>query len=256
MKRWKRAIKQVVVFALLGMVMSYAVAWGMRVGAGDGDKYFGPSRTTLFVNAAGGKWAVYEWRWNLLSKACVFGYGSTDLDDKETESQVRSVFPWWLRDVLPTQTVRSFFDDVEMGSADCGVTICVYALGWPLRCVRIVTRERGWERTSSTRGGKERLWEGRLRIPWHSHWTLTRDSSLSARPTIDLPFQPVWPGLLLNSAFYGTILWLLWFTISRGPGMIRRGIRGGRRRLGLCVKCGYDLRGLVPESACPECGAT
>ena len=28
-----------------------------------------------------------------------------------------------------------------------------------------------------------------------------------------------------------------------------------RRRAGMCVKCGYDRRGLAPGAICPECGA-
>jgi hypothetical protein len=76
-----------------------------------------------------------------------------------------------------------------------------------------------------------------------------------------LPTHPLWPGLLANSAFYGVILWALWFT----PGAVRRELR---RRRGACVRCGYDLRGRVggidagrrsaPQEAatgaCPECG--
>ena len=52
------------------------------------------------------------------------------------------------------------------------------------------------------------------------------------------------PGWLiaLFPFLYPTVL------VFRGPLRRRR-----RRRRGLCLKCGYDLRGL-PEPRCPECG--
>jgi hypothetical protein len=62
-----------------------------------------------------------------------------------------------------------------------------------------------------------------------------------------LPIRPLWPGLLANTAFYGLILWALWFT----AGAVRRGLR---RRRGACLRCGYDLRGAEAGTACPECG--
>ncbi len=62
-----------------------------------------------------------------------------------------------------------------------------------------------------------------------------------------LPLRPIWPGFAINSVFYAAILWLL----TLGPFTARRFIR---RRRGLCIKCGYDLRGAEHE-VCPECGA-
>ncbi|MCH8824765.1 MAG: hypothetical protein IH984_14800 [Planctomycetes bacterium] len=61
-----------------------------------------------------------------------------------------------------------------------------------------------------------------------------------------LLLRPIWPGFAINTIFYSTILWL--FTL--GPFTVRRMIRSKR---GLCIKCGYDLRG-TSESGCPECG--
>ncbi len=61
-----------------------------------------------------------------------------------------------------------------------------------------------------------------------------------------LPLRPVWPGFAINSIFYGAILWPL----IGGPFVLRRHIR---RKRGLCVTCGYDLRH-ADHAACPECG--
>ncbi len=76
----------------------------------------------------------------------------------------------------------------------------------------------------------------------------------AASSPVVLPVVPIWPGFAINTVFYAGILWLLF----AGPFALRR---RSRRRRGLCVKCGYDLRGAGstggPDSVtCPECGAT
>ncbi len=62
----------------------------------------------------------------------------------------------------------------------------------------------------------------------------------------ELPLRPIWPGFAVNTVFYAALLWPL----SCGPFALRRHIR---RKRGLCVACGYDLRGGL-EHGCPECG--
>ncbi len=59
--------------------------------------------------------------------------------------------------------------------------------------------------------------------------------------------RPLWPGFALNTLFYSAMLWLL----IGGPFVLRRHLR---RKRGLCVACGYDLRH-ADHAACPECGA-
>ena len=71
-----------------------------------------------------------------------------------------------------------------------------------------------------------------------------RSNGQTYRP--ELPLRPLWPGLAINTILYAAILWLL----TLGPFTARRMIRAKR---GLCIKCGYDLRGAEHE-ACPECG--
>ncbi len=66
---------------------------------------------------------------------------------------------------------------------------------------------------------------------------------------VTLPFLPLWPGFAINTLFYAAIAWGLW----QVPLAIRR---RRRRRNGLCVRCGCDLKGLAHGSPCPECGTT
>lgn len=62
----------------------------------------------------------------------------------------------------------------------------------------------------------------------------------------EIPTRVYWPGLAFNTIFFGT-LYLVLFVL---PG---RAKTARRRRLGLCIACGYDLAGLA---TCPECGLT
>jgi hypothetical protein len=65
-----------------------------------------------------------------------------------------------------------------------------------------------------------------------------------------IPYAPMPLGFTINTLFYAFILWLLFVA----PFALRRWRRIKR---GLCVKCGYDLRGgrASDSSVCPECGA-
>ncbi|MEQ8316441.1 MAG: hypothetical protein RIE77_11245 [Phycisphaerales bacterium] len=63
-----------------------------------------------------------------------------------------------------------------------------------------------------------------------------------------LPVLPLWPGFLLNTLFFGLLL----FGASRTSGPIRRALR---RRRGRRARCEDDRGGLDAEAACLECGA-
>jgi hypothetical protein len=61
---------------------------------------------------------------------------------------------------------------------------------------------------------------------------------------------PIWPGLAIDAAAYGLLMWVL-YTCTFG---LRRFLRESLRlRRGCCMRCGYDLR-FDLASGCPECG--
>ena len=66
-----------------------------------------------------------------------------------------------------------------------------------------------------------------------------------------LPLDPVWPGFAYNTLAYGGAAWALLATPTLVGFIFGRKRR--RRRRGLCVACGYDMRGL---ESCPECGGS
>lgn len=61
-----------------------------------------------------------------------------------------------------------------------------------------------------------------------------------------VPLRPIWTGFLLDTAFYGAI----WAMFLVG---VPTGKRAARRKIGRCVRCGYDLQHDL-AAGCPECG--
>ena len=61
-------------------------------------------------------------------------------------------------------------------------------------------------------------------------------------------------GLLANYSYLVVPYWLTIASCAVILGLSWRPLRRKRKKLGLCVKCGYDLRG--SKERCPECGTT
>ncbi len=57
-------------------------------------------------------------------------------------------------------------------------------------------------------------------------------------------------GIGIPPWFAMTILGVVWWFADRP--IRKQNLRRRRRKLGLCLKCGYDLRG--SKKQCPECG--
>lgn len=76
----------------------------------------------------------------------------------------------------------------------------------------------------------------------------TDDPLLSDKLPLPDPWRPLAFGLLADSVLFGAAFWM----IALLPGVA---LRRRRRRLGLCERCAYDLRGRgADHDVCPECG--
>jgi hypothetical protein len=126
-------------------------------------------------------------------------------------------------------------DDIELGTDEEHSTF--FAVGWPWRAFHCRFEGDSSNRPPALIGG--------IRLPSRTLQSWPATSMLI--PAI--PYQPIWMGLLADTAFYGATFWLL----VLAPGGIKRAIR---RRRGRCMRCGYDLRGLDAAARCPECGAS
>ncbi len=81
----------------------------------------------------------------------------------------------------------------------------------------------------------ERLKHVLINLQWQPAWSVYK---ADASETIITVLIPLWVPLLAATA---PTAWLWW----------RDRLRGGPGR---CAACGYDLAGLAPGAACPECG--
>ncbi len=95
----------------------------------------------------------------------------------------------------------------------------------------------------SLEAGKTADTPSRLELPWI--WTM---SSVAVSSELIICTYNVNLLILLLV----TAIWPCLITIRRALSFVKR---RKRCRLGLCLKCGYDLRGIT-HHRCPECGST
>lgn len=105
------------------------------------------------------------------------------------------------------------------------VTVVTYAMGWPLPAMRTTLVP------NSSSGSGDTTLQSRI-------------ATGKQRPALS---EIIVPGMLVNALLYGAALGLFWVTI-------RWVYRRRHREPWQCRKCRYDLRGLPPDTPCPECG--
>jgi hypothetical protein len=118
--------------------------------------------------------------------------------------------------------------------------------GWPFSALKAFTQFDGFAHDPSAPPSFEIVGG----IDGTQHFGLTPVPSALMPPAFGariVPLRPIWPGFLYGSLAYAGVF----FAPFALRGAWRKYDRARRNRLGLCVKCRYDTRGLT---RCPECG--
>jgi hypothetical protein len=231
----KRSVfRQVVVFALLGAAATVLVAWGCALLA-NWDSSSGDHRAGKSFVPAGNPWAVTirsnVGRVRVESKVWMGFTGRYHVPFTSEE-----LVPEWGR----VSSIPSLTFSEDAGSLE----IVDEASGWP----RLALWS-GWGTMAASSGAVTPTTD---ELTWG---IAIRSSRGSVGSGLAIPLHPIWPGFAIDTALYGAGLWVLWLMSGAGRRFVRR-------RRGLCVGCGYDLRGHAgwkpaPQgrAACPECGA-
>lgn len=230
----RRALWQCVKFGALGAVCSLAAGWTCvvaerlpRQGSNPGVTEDGePDRPML-----------ESFGWNT-----VLPKGQLKLGEA---SDFDIVYQWWARSNSFFGVRRTWFGGSRNIDSPCCIDPACSAFavktqaGWPMLSLE------GWQSAPVLR-----LTGFTHQSPWRTHrgLDLDRGAEGSGLVNVILPLRPLWPGLAINTIFYGAAIWMVW----AGAGALRRGVR---RRRGRCVRCNYDLRGRASGAVvCPECG--
>jgi hypothetical protein len=222
----KRAVRIVVLFLLLGAAINVAVAWGCALWspwpAMSRMDQAGRLPSDLFANVDVARWPELE-----------------GVSYRAAFSQSRSS-RWG---VTMHQLDVGIYYFGRLGLED-RLRLSACQAGWPLRALQTVTPAAGWKPDTPARTLVPAGWESGVHVPeslrardWSPH-------SEHGTPH-PLPLRPLWPGFAINAVLYGSAMWLL---LSPVRGRLRR---WRRVRRGLCLECGYPVRGL---GKCPECG--
>ena len=221
----KRRLTKLAVFLVLGAIVNVAVAWASSILIGFTET---SSDIRSIRGSPAGGWFVEAY--HRFSAFRVEWFHTRDLTSNQSEgpSPVDLVPTWIVYDPELNENRSMEFWDAE-------------ARGWPLMAL--------WSKPLSV---YEELDGTRHHLPTEGTIELPLSPFRGGTEVIPkvLPLRPIWLGFAINTVFYALILWL----ITLGPFSARRMIR---HRRGLCIKCGYDLRGRSGGegiAGCPECG--
>ena len=216
-----RALKRLVISAIVGVLVTIAVAWGCAYWIGDPIQ---AGAVPVIGESRDGE--MYWWiqREQVPGRMRFRSYFAPNaVDPVATAIPAEDVAPPWFdpHDVLRRYPPR----------ADAWAD--VYAAGWPRLCLYVQLVR------SNTQAGQRANWVG---DGYRGGWRVTSNMLLHEA----LPIAPAWKEFGINTGFYGSIVFFL-LTLLHVLG------RANRLRRGLCPDCRYNLRKNF-AAGCPECG--
>lgn len=248
---------------VLGAVINVLVAWRMLHAAEDPNQAFNngttffelsasPDTRGYFVSIVGHRWTGVTYYAAWPSQSGRYPKVQTDLTQLSESSLIeplRLVFETFPKPVK--QEGFGFFRERRRPAL-------LVTAGWPwpsVWCVGsasfTIDHAAYPEDTYWTGPGVETVLSG----GWQIERGLRRSEARSAYRQPDglktpLPFRPLWPGFLGNTLVFGGAVYLALLVVFLPIALVRR----HRRRVNVCLKCGYSLLGLPATNACPECG--
>ena len=221
----RRCLYTLAIFLVLGAVVNVAVVWGCAMILAE------QTNNWNMRSGAARLEDNYVWGVNRLDRP---GYFSIE------SYVVLSVMEWDERLEEPSTLIEKWSRIPDRN--DLGGEISTWqesASGWPVASMWSRLIELDPLHNLLVPNKPRVLPRDKLERGWLLDWSFLPTQSI-------LPNGVIWPGFAVNTIFYAAILWL----VIPGPFALRRHIR---RKRGLCVVCGYDLRGDF-SAGCSECG--
>lgn len=255
-------IRRIALCIVLGALTSWAVAWGLAFGAWTGwfrDPRW-PTASGEFSFSTRGPHVYTRSGWRTRCHTMqAWWVTRLDRDDDYHSLWAQARLATWTgREWQPPQgaempffphgspglpppkhcdDIFSEFDRAGLaGLLDDSTSIIIecYGTGWPSPCL--------WRALVEVDGSSTKT----PRWTWNIDGLQAESSWNGILEPLQLPLRPIWPGLLVNTAFYAA-LWSL--PLSALPLLKHR----RRKRRGHCPRCNYDLKGALAQG-CPECG--
>lgn len=223
----RRSLISITLVLLLGAIVNLAVAWTCAF-------FYNPGAIRVSIPATTQTTPEARAVWDKVFGQCVYADRFDDARD--------------VTGALPSSTYGSvIFQLHELHQTGIGVhhiylsdmirprppSLTITRAGWPMLAFE------AWSIAGQP-----------LRIQPGDHNAIVLRMPLKGGPgsrRIELPYRPIMRGFLINTIVYGSVFWIFARMVALRSHL--------RRKRGLCVNCGYDLRG-TQHQRCPECGCT
>ena len=243
-RRVRRLVTRLILFLLLGVVTTLAIAWGFA---------YATDRVAAYQSShIGAKVYFGEGEWHHVSQFRT-GAGEIVRLDYLGGDPVRDphIAPWDLSSWTVThRSPREVYETIHLD-----LSLQEEAWGWPCLALRSAVwfeddvPRPSWDAQRRRMVAAAPAASPKTRSAWLFDQELYVDpTGIVSGPAMlrSLPLEPIPLGLAANSALFASTWWVLlvgW----------RIALRRWRAHAGRCPQCGYDLRGDLARG-CPECG--